>query len=109
MMSNNTDTKSEQESVIPLEMTNLVETPHFENFNFMCESRDSLIAQIKKVSAISGFKAIIPYTDRNNKFSTSITFSCCLASICQRKRATNCPFKITYIKYNGEQYYKLLP
>lgn len=39
----------------------------FETFNFLTETRDELIHTLKIVAAKVGFKAIIPFTDRNNR------------------------------------------
>ena len=84
-------------------------TPNFEMFDFQTQSRDELIHNLKVVAANAGFKAIIPFTDRNNRISTSTAFCCSLAGTSNRKKSTNCPFKVGYIKYQAEQVYKLQP
>eukprot|EP00347_Sterkiella_histriomuscorum_P005450 403356570 len=58
-------------------------------------------------TAKKGFKAIIPFTDRNNRMSTSTAFCCSLAGQSARKKSTNCPFKVTYTKNFQDQYYRM--
>ncbi len=41
--------------------------------------------------------------------STSTTFCCSLAGESVRKKSTNCPFKVTYVKNFNDAYYTLLP
>jgi len=41
--------------------------------------------------------------------TTSTTFCCSLAGQSIRKKSTNCPFKVTYVKNFNDQYYTLLP
>lgn len=75
----------------------------------MSSSRDELIHVFKSIAAKKGFKAIIPFTDRNNRMSTSTTFCCSLAGQSIRKKSTNCPFKVTFSKNFNDQYYLMMP
>lgn len=53
---------------LPIDKDSLIETPYFQDFeNCLCQSRDELIHVFKSIAAKKGFKAIIPFTDRNNK------------------------------------------
>ena len=82
----------------PLDKEALIETIEFDDFRTQCTTRDELIHVFKSIAAKKGFKAIIPFTDRNNRLSTSTTFCCSLAGESIRKKSTNCPFKVTYVK-----------
>jgi hypothetical protein len=62
-----------------IDRDSLVDTIAFTDFNFLSSSRDELIHIFKSIAAKKGFKAIIPFTDRNNRMSTSSTFCCSLA------------------------------
>ncbi|CDW80092.1 UNKNOWN [Stylonychia lemnae] len=99
--------KQATSGAIPIDYNSLVDTPEFQDFNFLSQSRDELIHLFKTVAAKKGFKAIIPFTDRNNRMSTSTSFCCSLAGQSARKKSTNCPFKVTYTKNFADQYYKL--
>jgi hypothetical protein len=94
---------------MPIERESLVETVGFDDFKFLCSTRDELIHVFKSIAAKKGFKAIIPFTDRNNRMSTSTTFCCSLAGQSIRKKSTNCPFKVTYVKNINDHYYNILP
>jgi hypothetical protein len=41
--------------------------------------------------------------------TTSTTFCCSLAGQSIRKKSTNCPFKVSYVKNFSDQYYTMLP
>ena len=59
--------KKATSGAIPLNYDSLTETPEFLEFDFACQQRDELIHLFKTVAAKKGFKAIIPFTDRNNR------------------------------------------
>lgn len=77
------------------------------DFDFCSYNRDELIGQVKTKAAIEGFRAIIPFADRNNRFYASTSFACCMAGVSQRKLSSNCPFKITYVKQHQEGFYRM--
>lgn len=77
------------------------------DFDFCPFSRDDLIMQVKHKAHIAGFRAIIPFADRNNRFYNSSAFACCMGGSSMRKNSTNCPFKITYVKQHNEGFYRM--
>ena len=48
-------------------MDQLTQTPNFHEFNIVVETREQLIHTVKSTAARIGFKAIIPFSDRNNR------------------------------------------
>jgi hypothetical protein len=82
--------------------------PNEQDFDFFPPTRDDLIYQVKQKSFNAGFRAIIPFADRNNRFQHSTSFACCLGGMSSiRKSTTNCPFKATYVRLMNENFYRL--
>lgn len=93
--------------VAPIDKSLMTESPNFHEFNISVETREQLIHSVKSTAARSGFRAILPFSDRCNR-TTAMTYFCCsLSGMSQRKQATNCPFKLTYMKTYLEPLYKL--
>jgi hypothetical protein len=67
-------------------------------YNFHPFSRDDLIMGVKTKAYTAGFRAIIPFADRNNKYYSSTSFACCMGGVSVKKVSSNCPFKLTYVK-----------
>ena len=84
-----------------------VETPNFHEFNMVVQTREQLIHTVKSTAARIGFKAIIPFSDRNNRHTATSYFCCSLSGSSVRKVATNCPFKLTYTKSVTDPLYRL--
>ena len=85
----------------------MVETPDFDDFKISAETREQLIHTVKTIAAKIGFKAIIPFSDRNNRTTATSYFCCSLSGVSSRKQSTNCPFKLTYMKTINDPYYRL--
>jgi hypothetical protein len=81
-----------------LDMAKMVTMENEKDFDFCPYTRDDLVMRVKQISGIAGFRAIIPFADRNNRFYASTAFACCMSGISIRKHASNCPWKVTYIK-----------
>ena len=93
--------------VPPLDKSSMTDTPNFHEFNINVETREQLIHSVKSTAARCGFRAILPFSDRCNR-TTAITYFCCsLSGMSSRKQATNCPFKLTFMKTYLEPLYKL--
>lgn len=62
-------------------------------------TREQLVVMVKGLALHSGFRAIIPFADRNNKNLHSTCFTCCMGGVSGvRKVSSSCPFKVTYVK-----------
>ena len=93
--------------VPPVDKSKMTETPNFHEFNISVETREQLIHSVKSTAARLGFKAILPFSDRCNR-TTAITYFCCsMSGMSSRKLATNCPWKLTYMKTYIDPLYKL--
>ena len=85
----------------------MVETPNFHEFNIVVETREQLIHSVKSIAARIGFKAIIPFSDRNNRQTATSYFCCSLSGVSSKRTSTNCPFKLTYTKSIQDPFYRL--
>ena len=81
-----------------LDPSTLVTMANEKEFDFCPFSRDDLIMGVKHKAMEAGFRAIIPFADRNNRFYNSSAFACCMGGVSTKKNASNCPFKVTYVK-----------
>jgi hypothetical protein len=61
-----------------LDPTTLTTMPNERDFDFTPFSREELIMSVKQRAHIAGFRAIIPFADKNNRFYHSTAFACCL-------------------------------
>ena len=87
----------------------MVETPQFHEFNIVVETREQLIHSVKSTAARIGFKAIIPFSDRNNRQTATSYFCCSLSGVSSRRTSTNCPWKLTYMKSIQDPFYRMQP
>lgn len=70
--------------------------------------REELVRAVKNLANISGFRAILPFADRNNRYYASSSFACCMGGMStERKTSSGCPFKMTYVKHPQEGFYKI--
>ena len=62
---------------------------------------------VKSLALHSGFRAILPFADRNNRILASTSFTCCMGGMSSvRKVSSACPFKVTYIKrHDNDNFY----
>ena len=91
---------------IPLEHQH--ETPNFDKFKEIAvETRENLVHCVKSLAASIGFKAIIPFSDRNNRQSATSYFCCSLSGVSSKRTNTSCPWKLTYTKVIQDPVYRL--
>lgn len=76
-------------------------------FDFCPFTREDLILHVKHKANAVGFRAIIPFADRNNKCYASTAFACCMSGISVKKASSGCPFKVTYVKQHQEGFYRM--
>ena len=81
-----------------LDPNSLVTMDNEKEYDFCPFTREDLIMYVKQKAGIAGFRAIIPFADRNNKYYASTAFACCMSGISLKKASSNCPFKLTYVK-----------
>jgi hypothetical protein len=81
--------------------------PNEADFNFCPFTREDLIMHVKQRGLVAGFRPIIPFADRNNKYYASTAFACCMSGVSVRKNCTGCPFKVTYVKQHAEGFYRM--
>ncbi len=88
----------------------ITETPNFHEFKqIVVETRENLVHCVKSMAARIGFKAIIPFSDRNNRQTATSYFCCSLSGVSSKRTSTNCPWKITYTKSIQDPMYRCQP
>ena len=82
-----------------IDKSTLISMPNENDFDCHPVIRDDLVRAVKNLAHIAGFRAILPFADRNNGRYASSSFACSMGGMSMNKKtASGCPFKVTFVK-----------